>query len=77
MGKDKFCEEVKEVLEALRPNKHLIKKVLNQQDGVNQNNVWRYQYKKGEEEYEKILEFRKVKNLVEYLLDLNENNHEP
>ena len=75
MGGEKFCEEVKEVLEELQSDKHLIKKVLDQADKHNESCAWRYKYKRGELQYEKIIKFKKVKNLIEYLLDLNDNNY--
>jgi len=75
MGEEKFCEEVREVLEELQPDKHLIKEVLEQADKDNESFAWRYKYKRGELQYKKIIKFKKVKNLIEYLLDLNDNNY--
>ena len=75
MDDKRFCEEVRRVLKEIGPEgKDILKKILKEQDGRNNHSIWRYKTRKHEEAYDRILKFRKLKNLVEYLLDLGENN---
>ena len=71
-GKE-FCKEIEEILAEIRPEKVLIKKILSEIDSQYTFNAYRYHYKKGEAAYEKFIKFRKAKNLIEYLLDLEDN----
>ena len=77
MDDKEFCKEVKNVLgEIGQEGKNILIKILNEQDRHNNHSIWRYKTQKHEEAYNKILKFRKLKNLVEYLLSLNENDKE-
>mgnify|MGYP000993829367 CR=1 FL=1 len=77
MGREEFCKEVERVLKELGPEgKTSLKKLLEKENKSNEWNSYRYHYKKGEETYERVLKFRKVKNLIEYLLKLDEDNRE-
>ena len=73
MDKKEFCEEVQEILIELQPEKELIKKTLKEIDGQHTFSAYRYKYEKGQEAYKRVIRFRKAKNLIEYLLDLEDN----
>ena len=73
MDRKEFCQEIEEILTELRPEKDLIKKVLSDIEKQYSFSAYRYSYKKGEAAYEKVIKFRKAKNLIEYLLDLENN----
>jgi hypothetical protein len=56
--------------------KNILRKILKEQDRHNSHSIWRYKTQKHEEAYNRILKFRRLKNLVEYLLNLGEDNKE-
>jgi hypothetical protein len=62
MDDKQFCEEVRRVLKEIGPEgKNILRKILKEQDRHNSH---------------RILKFRRLKNLVEYLLNLGEDNKE-
>jgi hypothetical protein len=75
MDDKEFCKEVRKVLEEIGPEgKTILKKILWEQDRLLNHSIWRYKTKKHEEAYERILKFRKLKNLLEHLISLGDND---
>jgi hypothetical protein len=75
MDDEQFCKEVRRVLNEVEPDKRIFKKVLKIQEAEMEFAAYRYQYKKGEEAYKKLIKFKKVSNLICHLLELNSHSN--
>ena len=71
MAKDP-CHEALLTIKELKPHTSQILELLNTHEKEMYFSFLRYN--KGEEEYNKLCEFKKVKNLIEYLLSIEEND---
>ena len=72
MAKDP-CHEALLTIKELKPHTSRILELLNTHEKEMYFNFLRYN--QGEEDYNKLGEFKKVKNLIEYLLTIDENNN--
>tara|TARA_B000000565_G_C23757779_1_gene367160 strand:- start:900 stop:1127 length:228 start_codon:yes stop_codon:yes gene_type:complete len=72
MAKDP-CQEALSTIKELKPHVSQILELLNIHEKEMYFNFLRY--KQGEEDYNKLGEFKKVKNLIEYLLTIDEDNN--
>lgn len=72
MAKDP-CQEALLTIKELKPHKSQILEVFDIREKEMYFNFLRYN--QGEEDYNKLADFKKVKNLIEYLLTIDEDNN--